>query len=255
MDSLTRNVIAEALGTFVLVFLTVTVIMIGPGLIPAALAYGMGTAALIASLGHVSGGHFNPAVTLALLLGKQIDVLAAAAYWIAQLLGATAGAVAVLLTSDREIIEAATPTFADDVVGVGGAILAEAAATFIVVLVYLGAVVDRRAPVSVYPMAIGLTITAGFFAVAPLTGGALNPARGFGPAVISGQWDGVAAWLAGPLAGAILAWALYQFVISPGQDDAGRRGADAGRRGSDTGRRRADAGQALPPPPGSSLLP
>ncbi|WP_083460208.1 MIP/aquaporin family protein [Jiangella muralis] len=239
MDSLTRNVVAEAFGTFVLVVLTVTVIMIGPGLIPAALAYGLGTAALVSSLGHVSGGHFNPAVTLALLLGKKIDILAAVAYWIAQFLGAAAGALLVMLVSDREVVQAGTPAVADNI-GVGGAITAEAVATFILVLAYLGSVVDRRAPASVYPMAIGLTVAAGFFAIAPLTGGALNPARGFGPAVIGGEWDAVATWLGGPLAGAVLAWALYQFVIAPGDAVAGRRGAESGH---------------LPPPPGSSLLP
>lgn len=241
MDNLSRNLIAEAFGTFVLVALTVSVITIGPGIIPAALTYGFATAALVATLGHVSGGHLNPAITLAYLLSRQIDVLAAAMYWIAQFIGGAAGALAVMLATDRDIVTAATPVVFDDVVDTTGAIIAEAVATMILVLVVLGTVVDRRAPSSTYPMAIGITVTAGFFAIAPLTGGALNPARGFGPAVVSGEWDGVAAWLAGPIIGAVLAWALYQYVIAPGESAANRR--------------LGPAGQPLPPPPGSSLLP
>ncbi|SEE23518.1 MIP/aquaporin family protein [Jiangella alba] len=240
MDNLSRNVIAEAFGAFLLIALTVVVVTIGPGLIPAALTYGFATAALVAALGHVSGGHFNPAITLAYLLSKQIDFLAAVAYWIAQFLGAAAGALTVRLITDSEVVTAGTPVIADDV-SVGGAILAEAVATMILVLVIFGTVVDRRAAPSVYPMAIGITVTAGFFAIAPLTGGALNPARGFGPAVISGEWGGAAAWLAGPILGAVLAWALYRFAISGGDENPVRgRGTDA---------------HALPPPPGSSLLP
>ncbi|PZF81758.1 MIP/aquaporin family protein [Jiangella anatolica] len=242
MDNLTRNVVAEAVGTFMLVFVTVTVVAVGPGIIPAALAYGLGTAALIAALGHVSGGHFNPAITLAMLLSKRIDTLAAVAYWIAQLAGAAAGALVVMLSSERDVVRAGTPVIADDLVSVGGAIAVEAAATMILVLVYLGTVVDQYAPASVYPLASGLTIAGGFFAIAPLTGGAINPARGFGPSVVSGEWDGLAAWLAGPLVGAVIAWALYQFVVAPNRAESG-----AGRR--------TRSSRPLPPPPGSSLLP
>ncbi|RIQ20881.1 MIP/aquaporin family protein [Jiangella rhizosphaerae] len=241
MDNLSRNVIAEAVGTFLLIALMVTVATIGPGIIPAALTYGFATAALVAALGHVSGGHFNPAITLAYLLSRQIDILAAVAYWIAQFLGAAAGALAIMLIADGDVVTAATPVFLEENVSVTGAVIAEAMATFVLVLVILGTVVDQRAPSSVYPMAIGISVTAGFFAIAPLTGGAMNPARGFGPAVVSGEWDGVAAWLGGPLIGAVLAWALYRFAVSGGdspiRDSSGNRS------------------HVLPPPPGSSLLP
>jgi glycerol uptake facilitator-like aquaporin len=94
-------------------------------------------------------------------------------------------------------------------------IVLELVATFFLVLVVYGTVVDRRAPVSVYPFAIGLTITAGIFAIGAWTGGALNPARGFGPALVGGEWGGTVAWLFGPLLGGIAAWALHAYVLMP----------------------------------------
>lgn len=255
MTSLARAVSTEAFGAFALVVVTLTVVTIGPGVIPGALAYGFATAGLIAALGHVSGGHFNPAVTLAMLCAKQIDVLAAAAYWIAQFTGGAVGALVVMMAIDREVVAVGTPGVNDELTNVGGAVAAEAIATFALVLVMFCTVSDRRSPVSVYPMAAGLTVTAGFFAIAPLTGAAINPARGFGAAVVGGEWDGVAAWLAGPVVGALLAWLLYQFVLAP-DDDSDHRPSSSTPSGRErTGRQSAASGPPLPPPPGSPLLP
>lgn len=214
LDTWLRNAVAEAVGTFALVFLGVLASTVGGGLTPSALAHGLTIMVFVAALGHVSGGHFNPAVTLGLFLGKKIDLQGAATYWAAQFLGGILAAAIVLATTDRSVVQAGTPVIADGV-NVVGAIVLEAIATFFLVLVVFGTVVDNRAPISIYPVAIGLTISAGIFAIGPLTGGALNPARGFGPAVVGGEWGGTAAWLVGPLLGAVMAWALYEFVITP----------------------------------------
>ncbi|MBB5788450.1 MIP/aquaporin family protein [Jiangella mangrovi] len=239
-DAWIRNAVAEAVGVFILV--SATLLVFDAGATPRALAYGFVVVGLVVALGHVSGGHFNPAVTLAMLLDKKIDVLAAVAYWLAQFAGATLGAVAVMLTTDREIVELGTPVIASGM-SVGGAIALEAIFTMAIVLVVFGAVVDDRAPLSAYPFGIGLTVAVGAFATDSLTGSALNPAKGFGPAVVSGQWDGLAAWLAGPVIGGILAWALYRFVIAP-----------PGGSGSPFVQRRDRYPEPVPPP-GPSLMP
>jgi MIP family channel proteins len=214
-DTWVRNAVAEAVGVFALCFIGILAITgSGGDLTAVALAHGLAIAVMVAALGHVSGGHFNPAITLGLLLGRKIDLPMAGVYWVAQLLGGLLAAIVVWLATTRDVVAFGTPTLADDVNPIQGIVL-ELVATFFLVLVVYGTVVDRRAPVSVYPFAIGLTITAGIFAIGAWTGGALNPARGFGPALVGGEWGGTVAWLFGPLLGGIAAWALHEYVLMP----------------------------------------
>ncbi len=209
------NAVAEAIGAFALCFVGILAINSGAvDLTGVALAYGVIVAVMVAALGHVSGGHFNPAVTFAFLLGRRIDPAMAAVYGAAQLIGGLVAAVIVTWTVGRSAVATGTPVLADDVNALAGIVL-EAVATFFLVLVIFGTVVDRRAPATIYPLAIGLTIAAGVYAVGAFTGGALNPARGFGPALVGAEWGGVAAWLIGPLLGGALAWAVYEYVIAP----------------------------------------
>lgn len=209
------NAVAEAIGAFALCFAAILVINSGAvDLTGVALAQGLVIAVMVAALGHVSGGHFNPAVTLAFLLGRRIDPAMAVVYWAAQLIGGLFAAVIVAWTVDRGAVATGTPILADDVNPFAGIVL-EAIAAFFLVLVFLGTVVDRRAPATVYPLAIGLTVAVGIFATATFTGGALNPARAFGPALVGGEWGGTVAWLIGPLLGGVLAWAVYEYLISP----------------------------------------
>ncbi len=226
-DTWVRNAVAEAIGVFALVFVGVLVIANGADLTGIALAHGLTIAVMVAALGHVSGGHFNPAITLGLMLGRKIDLPMAVVYWVAQLVGAIVAAILIALAADRDVVAFGTPVVADDV-NMVWAILLELVATFFLVLVVFGTVVDRRAPASVYPFAIGLAITAGIFAIGPYTGAALNPARGFGPALVGGEWGGIAAWLIGPLLGGVLAWALHEYVLMPREQadsiaESGRR--------------------------------
>lgn len=222
-----RNAVAEAIGVFALVFVGVLAISNGADITGSGLAHGLAIAVMVAALGHVSGGHFNPAVTLGLFLGRRIDLPMAVVYWVAQLMGGLLAALLVALTTSADVVEFGTPTLLDDT-GVGWGIVLEAVATFFLVLVVFGTVIDRRAPVSIYPFAIGLTITAGTLAIGPYTGAALNPARGFGPALVGGEWGGVLAWLIGPLVGGALAWALHEYVLTPREQadsiaESGRR--------------------------------
>jgi glycerol uptake facilitator-like aquaporin len=211
-DTWIRNAVTEALGVFALCFIGIMAINSAADLTGIALAHGLAIAVMVAALGHVSGGHFNPAITLGLFLGRKIDLPMAGVYWAAQLLGGVANG---------------TPTLAPDINVLVGIVL-EMIATFFLVLVVYGTVVDRRAPASVYPFAIGLTITAGILAIGAFTGGALNPARGFGPALVGGVWGGTLAWLIGPLLGGVAAWALHTYVLMPREEpesitESGRR--------------------------------
>jgi len=213
-ETLLPKAVAELIGAFTLVFVGVLTIANGASLVGAALAQGLAIGVMVAALGHVSGGHFNPAVTFAFWLSRRISGAQAGVYCAAQLLGGLIAALIVAGLLSRAAVGAGTPQLAEGVSMVP-AILAEAVATFFLVLVIFGTVLDRRAPASVYPFAIGLTITAGIFAIGPLTGAALNPARGFGPALVSGEWGALGAWLIGPLLGAALAWAVFEYVLAP----------------------------------------
>jgi MIP family channel proteins len=216
-DTWIRNAVTEALGVFALCFIGIMAINSAADLTGIAFAHGLAIAVMVAALGHVSGGHFNPAITLGLFLGRKIDLPMAGVYWAAQLLGGVIASVLVALTVSREAVAIGTPTLAADVnVFVG--IVMEMIATFFLVLVVYGTVIDRRAPASVYPFAIGLTITAGILAIGAFTGGALNPARGFGPALVGGEWGGTLAWLIGPLLGGVAAWALHTYVLMPREE-------------------------------------
>ena len=226
-DTWIRNAVTEALGVFALCFIGIMAIDSAADLTGIALAHGLAIAVMVAALGHVSGGHFNPAITLGLFLGRKIDLPMAGVYWAAQLLGGVIASLVVLLTFNREAVANGVPTLAPDVNVLVGIVL-EMIATFFLVLVVYGTVVDRRAPASVYPFAIGLTITAGILAIGAFTGGALNPARGFGPALVGGVWGGTLAWLIGPLLGGVAAWALHTHVLMPREEPESI--AESGRR-------------------------
>lgn len=226
-DTWVRNAVTEALGVFALCFIGILAINSPNDLTGVALAHGLAIGVMVAALGHVSGGHFNPAITLGLFLGRKIDLPMAGVYWAAQLLGGGIAALVVALTVSREAVAIGTPVLAPDVNPLVGIIL-EMIATFFLVLVVYGTVIDQRAPASVYPFAIGLTITIGILAIGSFTGGALNPARGFGPALVGGEWGGTLAWLIGPLLGGVAAWALHTYVLMPREEPESI--AESGRR-------------------------
>jgi MIP family channel proteins len=183
------------------------------GLVHAFLLFG-----LIVMFGVVSGGHFNPAVTLAAIAIKRIKPLDGAIYMLAQLSGAVAGA---FLT--KKLLEdegRATHYGAAEVSGLlannfAGSIV-EAIGTFCLVLVILAAVYSKKSVKDWAPLAIGTTL--GFIVMVggPLTGGSFNPARWFGPALVSGDFGGTWPYLVGPIVGALLAAVVFKFVLEPG---------------------------------------
>lgn len=204
--------LAEAIGTFALTFVGAAAICTNQysggeiGLLGIALAHGTVLAVMVTATGHVSGGHINPAVTLAATLAGAIRAPMAGLYVISQLGGAVIAGFLLLRTFDVEIwqpVALGTPALG---IGVGFAIgvFVEAMLTFLLVFTVLQVAVDQRAPKHVYGFAIGAVLIFDILIGGPLTGAAMNPARAFGPALASGIWhDQLVYWL-GPAVGGVL---------------------------------------------------
>jgi MIP family channel proteins len=220
--------LAELIGTFLLVFFIVSVVVLFVatgnqaqfgsdfavvGLVHAFLLFG-----LIVMFGVASGGHFNPAVTLAAAAIKRIAPVDAVIYMLAQLSGGVLGA---LLAKGLLLDEGRASNYgAAQVSGLLGGnfqgMIVEGIGTFCLVLVILAAVYSKKSVKDWAPLAIGTTL--GFIVMVggPLTGGAFNPARWFGPALVGNEWGGVWPYLLGPIAGALLAAVVYRIVLEPG---------------------------------------
>jgi MIP family channel proteins len=214
-----RHFAAEFIGMFAFVFIGSGAIMTArmsqtpAGLLEVALAHGLTMAVMVSATMRISG-HINPAVTLGLLATRRIEPMMAALYIIAQILGAIAAGY-VLKASFPDAIFVATrgggQTIALDITG-GQAFLLEAIATFFLVFVVFGTVVDLRGP-KLGGLAIGFVIAADILAIGPLTGASMNPARSFGPAVASGVYEAQLLYWAAPITGGLIASLLYEFLF------------------------------------------
>jgi MIP family channel proteins len=221
MNRLNAALVAEAVGTFLFFFVGAGSVVLaaqaganGPGLVGIALAHGLALAVMVSALGAVSGAHFNPAVTVAVRLAGRIEWTHAAAYVVAQLIGAAAAGYLLLAVMPDAAAKASalgTPALGDGI-SVGAGIAIEAVLTMVLVLTVFGTAVDARAP-RLGGMAIGLAVAADILMGGPLTGAAMNPARWFGPALASGHWDNWYVWWIGPLIGGIVAAVLYRYVL------------------------------------------
>jgi len=204
--------LAEFIGTFTLIFVGVFAIHNANGdLLLVALAHGLAIAVMVSAFGHVSGGHLNPAVTLGALVGGKIPLADGALYIVAQLLGATVAAFGAASIVSPEMVAAGTPVLGEGV-SVGAGIALEAILTFFLVTVVFGTGIDGRGP-KIGGLAIGLTVALDIMAGGPITGAAMNTARTFGPAVVSGTWDNHIVYWIGPLLGGALAGLIYSRVM------------------------------------------
>jgi|ERR1051325_1322035 MIP family channel proteins len=223
-QTLLKQCVAEFVGTFALIFIGVGVIAnhsnlnSNAGLLAVALAHGLTIAVMVSATGAISGGHLNPAVTFGLMVGGKIDVKRSAAYWVSQLAGAilAAAMVAWLLgsaeVSGKDLVFKGTPAVGKGSTGIQS-IGIEAVLTFFLVFVVYGSAVDARAP-KIGGLAIGLTVALDILFGGPFTGAAMNPARTFGPAIISQQWDHHYVYWIGPLLGGAVAGLVYgRFLI------------------------------------------
>jgi MIP family channel proteins len=221
MNNVAKPLIAEFIGTFALIFIgvlsisSVNIAQAPNGLATLAsigLAHGLTIAVMVAALGAVSGGHFNPAVTSAFIATGRINPITGVMYIGAQLAGAVVAAFIIASLFGGTSVGAATPALAPQVSATSG-IIVEMITTFFLVLVIFGSAVDERAPKSVYPFAIGFTVALDIMATGALTGAAMNPARAFGPALASGMWANHLVYWVGPIVGGVLAGLVYNFVL------------------------------------------
>jgi MIP family channel proteins len=225
---LSRKLVAEAIGAFTLTFIGVLVTSVAalvgapPGVITittAALAQGLAIGVMVAALGHISGGHFNPAITFGFVVARRMTPLRGLYYWLAQLAGAIIAAAILLPIIGQQGVATGTPALITGLGWLPGTIL-EGIGVFFLVYVVFGTVVDKRAPRGAYPFAIGLTIAICIMGFGLLTGGAVNPSRAFGPALISGTWAHQYMYWIGPLIGGAIAGGLYQWFLRARGDGA-----------------------------------
>ena len=234
--------ITELLGTFFLVFFIASVAILyvatgaqaqfGSDFAVVGLVNGLVLFALIQALGGVSGGHFNPAVTLGAAALRRIDPVDAVVYILAQLSGGVLGALlakGLLLDEGRAGHYGAT-TISPLLSGNFAGLVVEGIGTFVLVLVVLAVLFNPKVRQEWAPLAIGLTLVFVVMVFGPLTGAAVNPARWFGPALVGEEFSDVWPYLGGELIGAMLAAAFFALVIAPGERGAGPAEAAAERR-------------------------
>jgi aquaporin Z len=226
--SMTRKLGAEFLGTFWLVFggcgsavLAAAVPDLGIGFAGVSLAFGLTVLTMAYAVGHISGGHFNPAVTLGLWAGGRFPAGQIVPYWVAQVAGAiAAGAVLYVIASGKAGFDLAggfaSNGYGDHSPGgysLAAGLVAEVVLTAFFLVVILGAT-DGRAPAGFAPIAIGLALTLIHLISIPVTNTSVNPARSTGPALFVGGWALAQLWLfwVAPLAGGVIGGFIYRWL-------------------------------------------
>jgi MIP family channel proteins len=211
--SRTRALVAEAIGTFALVFAGAGAVMVDArthqlGHVGVAIAFGLVIMVMIYAVGHVSGAHFNPAVSLAFAVSRHFPWTRAVAYWAAQITGAllAAALLRASLGSDAHV-GATLPSGS-----LGQSFVWEVVLTFFLMFVIMAVATDTRAVGEAAAIAIGGTVGLDAMFGGPISGASMNPARSLGPALVSGDLHALWLYLVGPAAGAILGALAYQVV-------------------------------------------
>jgi aquaporin NIP len=205
---------AEAIGTFGIVFFGCGAIMVAerfPGAVsPAAISvvFGLVVTAMIYTLGHISGAHFNPAVTLAFAITRHFPFRSVLLYWVAQCLGSLVAASLLCLILPQGIGHGETVPH----VPLLQAFTWEVILTFMLMFVVMGVAKDTRAVGTLAGVVIGATVMITAFVAGPITGDSMNPARSLGPAIISGRVDVLWLYILAPMVGAVLGAWVYQWV-------------------------------------------
>ncbi len=215
-----KTFIAEFIGTFALIFIGVGAIAADHlsggklGLTGIALAHGLAIAVMVSATGAISGGHLNPAVTIALWSANKINTMHSIAYVSAQCLGAIAAAFLIKMAIPAETLDAismGTPAISAGI-STQMALVTEIVLTFFLVFVVYGTAVDHRAP-KMGGLFIGLTVALDIMMGGPITGAAMNPARHLGPALLGGGLQNIWIYWVGPIVGGVLAAQVYKHQL------------------------------------------
>lgn len=204
-----RSHLAEGLGTFALVFIGCGTVATGKvDALGGAVAFGGTLGLMVYALGHISGGHFNPAVSVGLAVGRRFPWKLVPSYIVAQAAGATIAALLLRLTLTPGVPLGVThPTGSD-----GQAFVWEVVMTFFLVFVVTSLATDTRAVRSAAGLCIGLTVVLDALVGGPITGASMNPARSFGPAIVANDLSGLWIYLAAPVVGGVIAALVYMFL-------------------------------------------
>ena len=210
-----RRAAAEGLAAFALVFAGCGAVVANAaydgslGVVGIAIVFGLVIMVMVYAIGHLSGAHINPAVTVAFALTRHFPAREAAAYIGAQVTGAVLGALTLLAVwpSKPASLGSTVPS-----VGVGSALTYEAILTALLMFVILAVATDTRAVGAAAAIAIGGTIGLDALFGGPVTGASMNPARSFGPALVAGEWTDFWVYVVGPIAGAALGGLAYKVV-------------------------------------------
>lgn len=217
----THKYLAELVGTFL--FMSIgyaSVAAFGgvdvPGLLVVPFSFGLGLLAAIFAVGHISGGHFNPAVSIAMVLDGRISPLDAVGYIVAQVIGAIAAGAVILVAVSQDAVAAGITAPGSGVTEVGAVIL-----EILFTAAFLATILasTKRAP-ALAPLAIPLTLIAIHFATATLSGASVNPARSLGSALIGGDLSAIWIYLVGPVVGAAVGWGIWRVVDGGGEEPA-----------------------------------
>lgn len=213
-DSL-RKYLAELFGTFTLVFVGSVAILAtagagGGGYLEIGFAFGLALLAGLYAFGEVSGGHFNPIVSIAMVLDRRLEARHLLPYWVAQFTGAILASLCVATAFSKNSVKLTATV--PGIQGAGTALFLEILVSAIFVLVILQSTKSERHGGTAL-VAIPLTLAAAHFALIPWSGSSLNTARSFGPALIGNRWTDFWVYLIGPPLGAILGWAIYALVV------------------------------------------
>lgn len=217
----TRKVLAELVGTFL--FLSIGYSSVAaftavglPGLVVVPFSFGFGLLGAIFAVGHISGGHFNPAVTVAMVLDGRTSPVDAAGYIVAQVVGAIAAAAVILVAVSQDAVAAGITAPGEGVTDIGAVIL-----EILFTAAFLATILasTKRAP-ALAPLAIPLTLVAIHFAAATLSGASVNPARSIGSALVGGDLSAIWIYLVGPLVGAVAGWGIWRLVDGGAEEPA-----------------------------------
>lgn len=208
-----RLYLAELLGTFL--FLTIGYTAVAnfnatqpavAGILVVPFAFGLGLLAAIYAFGHISGGHYNPAVTVAMLIERRMTPTEGVGYIVAQVIGAIGAGAVVLIAINQDAVKAGITKPGPGVTDIGALILETAFTAFFILVI----LTSTKRSVPVAGVVIPLTLVAIHFALSTLTGSSVNPARSIGSAVVGGDLSQLWIYIVGPIVGGLIGWGVYR---------------------------------------------